>query len=205
MSKLYYRLDAPGNPLAADFKFPPPKIGYYILAGSVVKPELHEYFRDTLNLSIDLAVLFCRTSWPSMPGRQDQGVIHSDVTWNNNQWEQLYYAVNYEVTPYVSTLSWWETTDTPVYPPVPNPVTHDDLLRGIHYGSRSNMSPLHSGYRKIDSVDISDQATLVNTNLPHSVDYAGRAEQRWGLSIRFDRKVSDWSEAVELFEKIILT
>jgi hypothetical protein len=204
MNKLHYKINAPKNPMAADFELPAPRIGYYILGPEVVSDEFKTYFKDRLNLTVELAVVFPRPQQQSWPGRQNQGVIHSDVTWDNGRWRDLHYAVNYELTPTVSTLSWWETTDEPVYLPTPNPVTHDDLLRGIHYGQRNNFKPLHAGYKRLDSAEIGAEPVLVNTSTPHSVDYAGRAEARYGVSIRFSEQVANWAEAVELFKDIIV-
>jgi hypothetical protein len=204
MNKLHYKINAPKNPLVEGFQLPAPKIGYYILGPEVVSGQLKDYFKDTLGLTVTLAVVFPRPHQQPWPGRENQGVIHSDVTWANNQWTPIHYAVNYELTPTTSTLSWWSTTDEPVYLAPPNPVTHDDLLRGIHYGQRNNFKPLHAGYKRLDSVVIGTDPVLVNTSLPHSVDYAGQQENRYGVSIRFDRPVDNWEQAVELFKDVIV-
>lgn len=203
--KLFYKLNAPSNPIVEDFKFPienPPPSGYWIYGPSIVKEEVKDYFLKTTGLNVSLAVLFCRLNMPAYVNRNNQGVIHSDITWNNG-WEQMYYAVNWELFDTTSKLSWWETSENKIYPPDPNPVTLSDSLRGIHYGKRSNMEPLNSNYRKIDSVVIDGNPTLVNTALPHSVDYFGYNKKRWALSIRFDKKVSNWDESVLFFESII--
>lgn len=206
--KLYYKIDAPINPLIDNFTFPtedPPPSGYWIYDSEIVRSEIKQYFSDKLGLNINLAVLFCRLPRKIFQLRENQGVIHSDVTFSNNKWEQMYYAVNWELFNTSSVLSWWETTDVEVYPPLPSIPTNSDLLRGIHYGKRSNLEPLNSNYRRIDSATIDSYPTLVNTACPHSVDYYGTSQKRWALSIRFDKKVLAWEEAVNLFKDIIKT
>lgn len=185
------------------FVIPPNKIGYYILDADVIRNEVREFYRDTLGLDISMVILFSRPQRQEWPLRDNQGVIHSDIQWNNNQWEQLYYGVNYELTTEPSKLSWWAVKDPAIYPPTPNPVTRDDLLKGIHYGQRNNLLALNDNYAKLDSVYITDEPVLVNTAQPHSVEYAGQGMDRWAVSLRFDRRVDSWDTAVDIFKSII--
>ncbi len=204
MNKLHYKINAPKNPLVEDFVIPPNKIGYYILDADVVREEVKDFYSKQLGLDVAMVVLFSRPQRQAWPLRDNQGVIHSDIQWNNNQWEQLYYGVNYELTTEPSRLSWWAVAEPAVYPPTPNPVTRDDLLKGIHYGQRNNLLALNDSYLKLDSVDITDEPVLVNTAVPHSVEYAGQGMDRWAVSLRFTRQVDSWADAVELFKDIIV-
>jgi len=203
MNKLYYKISAPKNPMVEDFVIPPNKIGYYILDADVIRREVREFYSEKLGLDIAMVVLFCRPQRLAWPARNNQGVIHSDIQWNNDHWQQLYYGVNYELTSEPSKLSWWSTTDTPVYPPQPDPVTRDDMLRGIHYGQRNNFAALNDAYTNLGSVMINDEPVLVNTAQPHSVEYAGQGMDRWAVSLRFNRSVNSWEEAVDLFKSVI--
>ena len=212
MEKLYRYLEGPISPLIDGFEFPSAKLGYYVYDDSIINSHVRDYYLKLLGLNISIAILFCRP--PRAPGpnphipwpkdaRENQGFIHSDISWVDGHWERFYYAVNYEVSSSVSKLTWWETTDEEVYPPDPDPPTFYDKLHGIHFGQRSNLDPLHSGYKKIDSLEVGNFPVLINTIVPHSADYGGLNSLRWGLSLRFNRQVSSWEEAVELFRPII--
>jgi hypothetical protein len=203
MNKLYYKISAPKNPMVEDFVIPPNKIGYYILDADVIRDEVRSFYLDKLGLDISMVILFSRPQRQQWPLRDNQGVIHSDIQWNNDQWQQLYYGVNYELTTEPSKLSWWDVKDTPIYPPHPDPVTRDDMLKGIHYGQRNNLLALTDNYCRLDSVLINDEPVLVNTAQPHSVEYAGQGMDRWAVSLRFNRSVNSWEEAVDLFKSVI--
>jgi hypothetical protein len=201
--KLHYKLNLKLSPLKDNFQFPQPRLDYYIMEPDILSEEILIYFKS-LGLDVSMCILFSRMPFNSNPNQKNQGIIHSDVTWNGTSWESLYYAINYELTDSASTLSWWDVPDTPIYPETPVKVQHSDRLRGIHYGKRNNLNPVISNYKLLDSVRIpKDQPVLVNTQIPHSVDYFGQATQRWGLSIRFEQKVQNWQQGIEYFKKDI--
>ena len=199
--KLHYKLDLPSQPLVDDFKFPQPQFGYIIYQQDILSDQLIAALARR-GFLVDFAVLFCRKPQYPNASRMNQGVIHSDVTFVNGKWQPIYYGINYELTNSDSELSWWETTDTPVMPTTPEVVTLDDTLRGVHYAKRNNMDPINDNYKRLDSTVIKGP-TLVNTNLPHSVDYCGQAELRWGLSIRLKNQYSNWESSVDAFKELI--
>jgi hypothetical protein len=204
---LYYRLQASPAPLRDDFALPntiPPNFSYFIYDTSILSDSIMKWYKSKLNLDIDLAVLFVRIPKMENIARKNQGVIHSDVTWSASGWQKVHYGVNYELTDDETILSWWSTTDQEIYPPYPEIKTNDDNLRGIHYGKRSNFDPIDDRYTLIDSINITSGPTLVNTSTPHSVNYSGKNSKRFGLSLRFSNTVNSWSEAVELFDSIIV-
>lgn len=200
--KLHYKLDLPQQPLVDHFTFPEPQFGYIIYQQDILSNNLIAELAKN-GFLVDFAVLFCRKPQYPNPQRMNQGVIHSDVTFVDGQWQPIYYGINYELTNTVSKLSWWETTDEPVLPKTPEIITVDDSLRGIHYGKRNNMDPINENYKCLDSVTVTGPM-LVNTNIPHSVDYSGQAEIRWGLSVRLKNKFSNWENSVDAFKNLII-
>lgn len=200
--KLHYKLNLPKNPMAENFEFPPVQYGYYIEKSSVLSSELIEALAKK-DFIVDFAVLFCRMSFSANPLRQNQGIIHSDVGLSDGKWKSIYFGINYEITDTVSELTWWETSEIPIMPVSPEVVTIDDNLRGVHYGKRNNLDPINSNYKRLDTALILGP-TLVNTNLPHSVDYFGNPKQRWGLSIRLKNEYGNWEKSVDAFRDLIL-
>jgi hypothetical protein len=199
--KLHYRLDLPSQPLIDNFIFPAPQLGYLIYRQDIISDELIAALAKK-GFLIDFAVLFCRKPQYSNAQRMNQGIIHSDVTFVEGRWEPIYCGINYELTNHDSKLSWWETTEEPIMPAIPAVVTLDDTLRGVHYAKRNNMDPINDSYKCLDSVVIKGP-TLVNTSIPHSVDYMGQAEIRWGLSIRLKNKFASWENSVDTFKELI--
>jgi|LauGreDrversion4_2_1035121.scaffolds.fasta_scaffold00348_24 hypothetical protein len=199
--KLYHKLNLPLQPLVDNFTFPPAQFGYIIKQPDILSNQLiaalarHDFL-------VDFTVLFCRK--PQYPNvqRMNQGIIHSDVTFVEGKWEPIYCGINYELTNLDSKLSWWETTEEPIMPAIPAVVTLDDTLRGVHYAKRNNMDPINDSYKCLDSVVINGP-TLVNTSVPHSVDYMGQSETRWGLSIRLKNKFTSWENSVDRFKELI--
>lgn len=200
--KLHYKLNLPEQPLVNNFEFPQPQFGYIIYQQDILSDALIAALAKN-GFLIDFAVLFCRRPQYPNPQRMNQGVIHSDVTYVDGEWKPIYYGINYELTNTTSELSWWETTDEALLPKIPEVITIDDTLRGIHYGKRNNMDPIGGNYKRLDSVAIKGP-TLVNTNLPHSVDYSGQAEIRWGLSIRLKNQYNNWENSVNAFKNLII-
>jgi hypothetical protein len=199
--KLHYKLNLPKNPLVENFQFPTLRVGYLIKDPSILSSELIEALAKK-DFIVDFAVLFCRIPVPKSQARMNQGLIHSDVTWSNGEWKSIYYGINYEVTDNVSELSWWETSDTPIMPDEPETVTIDDTLRGVHYGYRNNMDPINDNYKRLDSTLILGP-TLVNTHVPHSINYYGVSKPRWGLSIRLKNEYGNWENSVDAFKELI--
>ena len=200
--KLHYKLDLPLQPLAENFTFPEAQFGYIIKQPDILSDQLIAALARH-NFLVDFAVLFCRRPQYPNAQRMNQGVIHSDVTFIEGSWQPIYCGINYELTNSNSELSWWETTDEAVMPAVPEVVTLDDTLRGVHYAKRNNMDPINDNYKCLDSLVVKGP-TLVNTNIPHSVDYMGQAEIRWGLSIRLKNKFSSWENSVDAFKGLIV-
>jgi len=199
--KLHYKLDLPLQPLADNFKFPTPQFGYLIYQQDILSDALITALAKK-GFLIDFTVLFCRKPQYPNAQRMNQGVIHSDVTFVDGQWKPIYYGINYELTNPDSKLSWWETTDEPIMPAIPTVITLGDTLRGVHYAKRNNMDPINN-YKCLDSAVIKGP-TLVNTNIPHSVDYYGQEEIRWGLSIRLKNQYYSWEHSVDAFETLII-
>lgn len=194
MEKLYYRLNIPFSPLVNNFIYPKETVGYTIEDSSILNPLLVNFLKDQ-GLDISMAVIFCRPAIPPIKKDQTQGVVHSDIGLKNNLWEEIHFGINFELSDSVSRLSWWNVDGERIFPPIPNTQTINDKLRGIHYDKAKN-------YNLIDFVDIGKQATLVNTNVPHSVNYFGEIKTRWGLSIRFEKNYT-WDEAVSFFRPLI--
>lgn len=200
--KLHYKLDLPRQPLIDNFIFPPPQLGYRIYQQDILSDALIAALAKNGFLVV-FAVLFCRQPQYTNAQRMNQGFIHSDITLVEGRWEPMYCGINYELTNSDSELSWWETTEEPIMPPIPKVATLDDRLRGVHYAKRNNMDPINANYKRLDSVVIKDP-TLVNTTVPHSVDYLGQAEIRWGLSVRLKNNFSSWENSVDVFKGLII-
>jgi hypothetical protein len=200
MKKLYYKLNISLNPLKENFTYSDISgMNYTIRDPDILNPALVDLLQSN-GFDASMAVIFYRPGIKPIRGQQTQGVVHSDITFDHNTWKEIHYGINFELSESVSRLSWWNIEGAKVFPPIPINESVNDKLRGIHYVKNEGTDKIN--YSLIDFVDISNQATLVNTNIPHSVNYFGQDKTRWGLSIRFKQDYT-WDEAVAHFENLI--
>jgi hypothetical protein len=200
MIKLYHKLNIFLNPLVENFSYSSlPRINYTISNSDILNPELVEFLHSN-GFDVSMAIIFYRPGIKPIRGQQTQGVVHSDITFDHNKWKEIHYGINFELSDSISRLSWWNVEGTKIFPPIPLKESPDDKLRGVHYVKNKDADTIN--YSLIDFVDIGKQATLVNTNVPHSVNYFGQDTTRWGLSIRFKQDYT-WDEAVAHFENLI--
>lgn len=201
----YYRcLNLPENPLK-DSKGLMEKILLRKISPDPYSIESKEILTDEVlallskvNIDIDFIVVF---KTYNRLGDQNHRIIHSDLTWHNDDFKNVSFGINWEVGQDKSaTWQWWDMSKLEsVYPPKKQPVGVFSKLSGIHYKERMHLG-VPTGSILLEEASVSGPV-LVCTDVPHSVLYSG--SKRMSVSIRFKQLV-DWNSAVDLFENLII-
>lgn len=156
---------------------------------------------SSLGLDISYVVVFKTYNRPF--GNIEKRVIHTDLVWKENKWIKMPFGINWEIgdDSNDSIFQWWDMSAHSEHYPSSG---HENLnnfskLSGLHYSQRFNLGA-PEGSILLEETKL-DRATLVRTDVPHSVIYTG--SKRMSVSIRFKQNIS-WNEAVEIFKPLIL-
>ena len=145
-----------------------------------------------------------------VPG-QDRGFLHSDIFYDSGKWVDIPCAINWEISPTKSKLTWYETNvDTPIFWPDTAPFEARTNQPGSvpqagkHYGKRQNKDS--SDFTPIDSLDFETSVPyLLRTDLPHDVKVQSRNIDRLSISVRFAyQDITTWEQAMEIFKPLFL-
>jgi hypothetical protein len=203
--KHFYKLDLPINPLIDDdlTKHIAHNLWYgYTDVENYITPEVLAKFAE-IELRPDLAVFVCGTQEYGVT----QNLIHSDLTWQKDNWRRVPFAINWELnsTETVTTASWYDTRKCKEV--WPNVTAHElpehlKYIYGIFYPGDMVLA---------EQVILMDNEkknfpALFNTDVAHSVTYKTNHPYRFVLSLRFSiDEIPSWDEAVKRFEKFIVT
>ena len=136
--------------------------------------------------------------------------VHLDLQRIENTWVKVPFAINWEVYDTALELKWYDTTNMKeCYPPNYN--TDDPRYvygNGINYVERYDFSRPNVPNPSWDFVPAYSHkfkhqcATMINTSIPHSVDYSG-LESRLNISLRFNpNAIPTWESAIERFKSV---
>lgn len=128
--------------------------------------------------------------------------IHRDITYKNNQWQPLPFAINWELNTGSVNWNWYDNTgveEDPLPPPYheknPNLLSH-----GVNCKLGGTKKP--EGFTLLDSYQPKvNQAAMYRIDIPHQVKYTVTTNQRRNISVRFSLDdVPTWQRALEIFE-----
>ncbi len=197
-------LDLPAQPLRSGFRSPDdssPNHYQVFPAEEILAPGILRSFQQ-LGLRPGTAALFHKR-----PG--SMGIIHTDVSLRGSRWRRNVAAINWNLSGADSLMRWY-AIDLPGEVPDPEPPPDAGpwyrALNGIHFGhfgSRHHRNLPRSRVRILEAAAIGP-ATLVRTNLPHSVENTDPHRGRWALSVRFEPDFSSWKGAVDAFRPLLL-
>lgn len=132
--------------------------------------------------------------------------LHKDLTWKNNQWQTVPCAINWELQPIQTTISWFNTDACDEYWPDKN---FDETRYPLNYLNGI-------GYKPGDEFGVPDGAVLLQqaevdhtapilfrTDVAHCVQFRSQLPYRFTCSLRFSN-IDNWDYAVEIFQKLIV-
>jgi hypothetical protein len=139
-------------------------------------------------------------------------LLHSDIYFDekSNFWKPYVCGINSEIETGFQYFHWWKSKNLKeLYPGKEE--TKDPVLRklsGIHFESRSKY--FNDPFEHFDLLEkklIDNQkATLVRTDIPHSISYASENKLRFAISIRFHPdSFKSWEHALEIFKPLYET
>jgi hypothetical protein len=204
--KNYYYLKLPANPLKdvnSLIEKHSKQVDLYDPYTMEPKEILIDSILQTLsNIGLNINfIVFFKTY--NSPGDQDLRTIHSDIKWNGTEWEDLPFGINWEISDRLAaTFQWWDMSAYPKLYPIEKLRSMETFakLAGIHYGQR-HVAGVPPQAILLDQADLLPGATLVRTDIPHSIIYKGF--NRMSISIRFKENIS-WNDAVELFKPLMI-
>lgn len=162
-------------------------------------PELLDQF-DSIGLIPTLAVIFS-LNYSIRSDQEAKKFVHKDLTWHNNRWNTVPFAVNWELNSDIhSDIFWYDVSECEHHLPLENPTYPWNHLSGIFYQGTATV---------IEHVAIDSKYTcspiLFNTSIPHAVSFSTSAPYRCGLSVRFGiDQISTWNDAVSRFAKFVI-
>ena len=180
---------------------------YYVLDPSVLSDQGVNFFKS-MDVSPKFIVIFISKPDASSVSLA-QRTVHRDITLDdNNQWQSMRCALNWEVTP--STLTEWHWFDMSSVAEVwPNSIPNDPAfcrLSGIHYGARYQTG-ITPEARMLAKTCITGPA-LFRVDVPHGVTYhsPNTDSRRVCISMRFDESNwNSWEKCLHAFRSIIAT
>jgi len=139
--------------------------------------------------------------------QQNQSSIHADIAWKTDHWHHVPFAINWEITPGLARMEWWDTKDTELFYGYRQPDNYVDdpklFLNGLHPGENNKA---FDRYELLNTLEFTTgKPYLLRTDIPHSLYYNTPAPQRICISLRFPWTSADtWNEAVELFRPLFV-
>jgi hypothetical protein len=161
-------------------------------------PELLDQF-NSIGLVPTLAVIFS-LNYSSRSDQEAKKFIHKDLTWYNDKWNTVPFAVNWELNSDIhSDIFWYDVSECEQQLPPAYPTYPWNHLSGIFYQGPATV---------IEHVEVDSKYTrspiLFNTSTPHAVGFSTSASHRCGLSVRFSiDQISTWNDAVYRFQEFI--
>lgn len=126
--------------------------------------------------------------------------LHSDVTFENNNWTKLPIGINWDLTPGETNWTWWDTNKCTEIYPTSDESKSSPWLHGVHYKFRGNKDA--SEFDLLDSYkNTTDQAVMYRTDTTHQISYTTTSRQRICVSVRFPiESVTSWEHALKIFQ-----
>ncbi len=161
-------------------------------------PELLDQFKS-IDMVPKVAIVFA-LNYSSRSDQEAKQFIHRDLTWHNDKWNTVPFAVNWELNLNIhSNIFWYDVSECEQHLPSENPTYPWNHLSGIFYQGPATVIEQAEINSKYDFSPI-----LFNTSIPHAVSFSTSAPYRCGLSVRFSiDQISTWEDAVSRFQKFI--
>ena len=161
-------------------------------------PELLDQFKS-IDMVPKVAIVFA-LNYSSRSDQEAKQFIHRDLTWHNDKWNTVPFAVNWELNLNIhSNIFWYDVSECEHHLPSENPTYPWNHLSGIFYQGPATVIEQAEINSKYDFSPI-----LFNTSIPHAVSFSTSAPYRCGLSVRFSiDQISTWEDAVSRFQKFI--
>lgn len=175
----YYRLNIDtSGALKSTWKMPEPKGNYGIWYPSAKEIFSDNWLEYTKNLGIDFkhALLFYRG--PNTTSKE----AHVDTHATSHKF--VNFAINWVIGGRESSMHWYKLPDMKVASVVKDPTT------SVPYTTFQ-----FKDLEPIESCSISDQITLVKTEIPHSITMG--SDPRWCISARIADDKMTWEEVVQ--------
>ncbi|HTL77884.1 MAG TPA: hypothetical protein VL136_00640 [Candidatus Babeliales bacterium] len=190
------RLGLPDNPLKRGFVLPrsAARNHYHILKPEeILNRTTIGRLRD-VKLKVSTVALFYKRPL-------SLGIIHVDVALRNGKWRKNVGAINWNLSGADSEMRWYAIDGEGTKPDPAPPQKQQSWyysLNGIHYGYFGSRDQANLPKRKVRVLDSAfvGCATLVRTDIPHTVENTDPAKGRWALSVRFDPDFKNWREAL---------
>jgi hypothetical protein len=172
-----------------------------------LNPELSNIF-SLLKIFPDVLIVFGHLDDENF---QMKSVVHSDIRYQNGNWVDVPFSINWEITDTVVDINWWDVAgEKKCYPPPYDsqqylpPVESDQFITrflgsGIHYGEWNKSYP--ETYDLLENCKMKrSNPLLIRTDIPHSVSYS-KLKNRISISLRFPiEEIPDWKSALEVFK-----
>lgn len=131
--------------------------------------------------------------------------LHKDLTWKNDQWQTVPCAINWELQPVQTTISWFNTDACQEYWPktnFDNTAWPRNYLNGIGY-QPDHTPGIPEGAVMLQKTTIDHiSPILFRTDVAHAVQFKSQLPYRFMCSLRFSN-IHSWDHAVEVFDKVI--
>lgn len=169
-----------------------------------VSSDLKEVF-NSLGLQPNIGILFGFANKKDFISKPSP---HTDLIWQNNKWNKVPFALNWELTP-TNPIAFWYDIDPSeeIYPdPIPDTAINIPSLQrlrlahGIRYDNNPTNWEVDHNHKVIEQHIITSNAYAFKSDVPHTFNYSGYSD-RLNLSIRFPIEQIPTSEVgFKLFE-----
>jgi len=168
---------------------------------SILNDELVKNLQE-LGAEPDIIVVF-----ESIEQQRTNFFVHKDLTWKQNRWKTVPCAINWELQPVSTTVSWFDTSNCKEYWPEADFLNTEwprNFLNSVSYSDNILNFGIPNGSELIQQAAI-DETTpiLFRTDIAHGVEFKSQTLDRFMLSLRF-KNISSWEHAVEIFRKVIV-
>lgn len=200
----WYKLELPLIPLRSDVSLKNFTIPYewniYTNPLDLLADDVKQIFYD-LNVEPVLIVIF-----NAMESTRTISYLHKDLTWQNNHWQTVPCAINWELQPTQTTVKWYHTDNCKEYWPKTD---FNTAAWPYKYLNSIGYMPDYQPGVPVDAVllqqaEVEQTAPILfRTDVAHSVQFQSQLPYRFMCSVRFGN-IHSWDHALEVFQEVIV-